>query len=288
MPPWNRLLLGLYYHASLPLRTLVNRRADRRGEAPIMVLFYHRVAGDRANAWTCSFDVFARQMAWLRERFDMVSLAEAQNRIRQGSNHRPAIAVTFDDGYFANCRRAIPLLIGANIPCTYFVATRFVFEQTPFPHDVAQGRPLRPNTPEQVRQMAAAGIEIGAHTRTHADLGRIEDVERLEDEIIGSRDELAELIERPIRYFAFPYGQHWNLQPAAFQIAHDAGFEGVCSAYGGYNFPGDDAFHVQRIHGDEESIRLKNWLTVDPRKRRTSRFTYRLERSPQPLAGAVT
>ena len=57
-----------------------------------------------------------------------------------------------------------------------------------------------------------------------------------------------------------------NMSTAAFEIAYQAGFWGVCSAYGGYNLPGDDCFHVQRIHGDPEWSRFRNWLTLDPRK----------------------
>jgi hypothetical protein len=52
----------------------------------------------------------------------------------------------------------------------------------------------------------------------------------------------------------------------AFQVARSAGYQAVCSAYGGYNFPGDDSFHLRRIHADNEMIRLRNWLTLDPRK----------------------
>jgi hypothetical protein len=78
-------------------------------------------------------------------------------------------------------------------------------------------------------------------------------------------------IGRDVRYFAFPYGQHANLSAAAFRVAYQVGFAGVCSAYGGYNFPGDDAFHLRRFHADPEFIRFKNWLTVDPRKLRGQR-----------------
>ena len=49
------------------------------------------------------------------------------------------------------------------------------------------------------------------------------------------------------------------------------GYAGVCSAYGGFNFPGDDPFHLQRIHADDDLIRLKNWVTVDPRKLQETR-----------------
>jgi hypothetical protein len=76
---------------------------------------------------------------------------------------------------------------------------------------------------------------------------------------------LQEMLGQPIRFFAFPYGQQTHLNPAVFALAREAGLAGVCSAYGGYNFPGEDPFHVQRLHADPYFPRFKNWLTMDPR-----------------------
>ncbi len=57
--------------------------------------------------------------------------------------------------------------------------------------------------------------------------------------------------------------------------AHLPGYSGFVTAYGGWNWPGEDAFHMQRIHGDPGIARLSNWLTLDPRKlRRGSRISY--------------
>jgi peptidoglycan/xylan/chitin deacetylase (PgdA/CDA1 family) len=277
---FQRGLLGLYYYGSQPYRRIRNALQSRAGHAPLISLFYHRVADDRANAWTCPFDLFARQMRWLKANFDLVSLAELQTRIRRGANHRPAVSITFDDGYADNCRQALPLLIAERIPCTYFVTTRHVFEGIPFPHDVARGDHFAPNTIGQLRELAAAGVEIGAHTRTHADLGQLTDSERLLDEVVTAGEELAAALGRPVRYFAFPYGLHANLNAEAFRLAREAGYAGVCSAYGGYNFPGDDAFHIQRIHGDADLLRFKNWLLIDPRKLSVSRYRY--EQASQP------
>jgi hypothetical protein len=99
--------LHAYYLASRPYRA--RRQAQRRaaGRAPVSVLFYHRVADDRANPWTIPEKIFARQVDWLRTRFDLVSLEEAQRRIRSGRNDRPAVSITFDDGYADNCRFAL-------------------------------------------------------------------------------------------------------------------------------------------------------------------------------------
>lgn len=268
---WNKLLVAGYVSGTWPYRCVANAQAARRGRAPVMVLFYHRIADEHPNAWTMSNATFTRQIDWLQRWFDLISLEEAQRRIRHG-NHRPAVSITFDDGYGDNCHHALPLLIERRIPGTYFVSTGHVLEGKPFPHDVACGRPLRPNTSDELRSLAAAGIEIGAHTRTHADLGHITDRDVLYDEVVAAARDLEAIVDRPVRNFAFPYGLPANLSQPAIQLARQHGFDAVCSAYGGYNVPGDDPFHLQRIHADVDFIRLKNWLTVDPRKRFVKRF----------------
>jgi peptidoglycan/xylan/chitin deacetylase (PgdA/CDA1 family) len=229
------------------------------------VLFYHRIADDRATPWTHSFRLFRRQIRWLKKHCDLISLEEAQKRIRRGSNDRIACSITFDDGYADNCARALPLLIAEKIPCTYFVSLRNVLKGKPFPHDLRRGVSCRPNTVAQLCWMAQQGIEIGAHTRTHADLGRVTDECKLYDEVVVAGEELQSAIGSPVRYFSFPFGLPHNLSRRAFQMAFDYGYEGVCSAYGDYNFPGDDPFHLRRIHVDNMA-RLKNWGTIDPRK----------------------
>jgi len=274
VPIWKQLLLSLYYYGTCPLRRWNLRRAVAQRRVPIVVLYYHRVADDGANDWTISNRLFARHVRWLRSRLELISLEEAQRRIRSGKNARPCASITFDDGYADNCREAIPLLIKERIPCTYFVTLQNLLDGQPFAHDLAEGHMLAPNTPEQIRAMAAAGIEIGAHTRTHPDLAAITDPRRLEDEIAVAGEELQQAVGRPVRYFAFPFGLHAHLSQAAFEAAHRAGYEAVCSAYGGLNFPGDDPFHLQRIPADDVMIRLKNWTTLDPRKLATARFVY--------------
>ncbi|MEX0586994.1 MAG: polysaccharide deacetylase family protein, partial [Pirellulales bacterium] len=230
------------------------------------VLMYHRVADDRGTPWTISNRTFAAQIAWLRRHFELVSLDEAQRRVASGSSERPCVSITFDDGYRDNGRTAIPLLIQEQIPCTYFVSTRMIVESRPFPHDLARGLAFDPNTADELRQWAEAGIEMGGHTRTHADLAAISDPSRLWDEVVGGTDELAEIVGKPVHWFAFPFGQRANLSVAVAGIVRSAGMAGVCSAYGGYNFPGDDPFHLQRIAVNDDLVRLKNWVTVDPRK----------------------
>jgi peptidoglycan/xylan/chitin deacetylase (PgdA/CDA1 family) len=274
MPIWKQLLLSVYYHTSSPLRWWNRCVAVSEDRVPIIVVYYHRIADDRANRWTTSNRMFARQIGWLRNHFELVSLEEAQRRVRCGLNHHPCVSITFDDGYADNCHRAIPLLIKEKIPCTYFVTVRNVVDGRPFRHDLANGHRFLPNSIEQLQAMAAAGIEIGAHTGDHVDLGATHDARVLYQEIVAAGIELRKALGRPVRYFAFPYGQYWNLSPEAFELARRANYDAVCSAYGGFNYPGDDAFHLQRIAVDNDMIGLKNWVTGDPRKLHVPRYGY--------------
>jgi peptidoglycan/xylan/chitin deacetylase (PgdA/CDA1 family) len=271
--------LTAYYYGSLPLRWL----QSSTGASPVSILFYHRVSDRHANDWTMSCDMFQQQMDHLQQHYQLVTLQQAQQLLNgQATFAKPAVCVTFDDGYADNVDFALPLIIDRQIPCTYFVSQHHVATGEPFAHDVARDCPLPPNTIAELRDMSEAGIEIGSHTRNHVDLGTVTNTNVLYDEVISAGIELGGAIGQRIRYFAFPFGLHRNLHPLAFAMCQAAGYEGVCSAYGGYNFAGDDAFHLQRIHADGCMIRLKNWLSVDPRKLRlVERYEYRGDSSFQ-------
>lgn len=260
------LALECYFRLSRPLRGKRLARLQAQGQVPVCVLFYHRVADWHPNPWTISVQSFQKQVAWLQANFDLVSLAEAQRCIAAGTNDRPIACLTFDDGYADNFDYAVPLLLRDNIPFTYFVATQHVLKGQPFPHDAQAGFPLRPNKPAEIQLLAQAGVEVGSHTRSHANLGATTNAGVLQQEIVGSKHDLEDLIGREVRYFAFPYGKPEDMCQEAFRIAHSAGYAGACSAYGAYNFPGGDAFHIRRIHSDREFVRFRNWLTFDPRK----------------------
>ncbi len=230
------------------------------------VLFYHRVADEYPNPWTISIAEFERHLDYCRKHFDLIGLDEVQRRVREKDSFRPSLTFTFDDGYSENCRHALPLLIRYRVPCVYFVSVLNVRGQVSFSHDIAAGTPLPVNTVDELIAAADGGIEIGLHAHSHFDFSRPFNRDTLRREIVDAKTELEELIGRPVRYFAFPYGLAKHLHPDAIQAVYESGMLGFCSAFGAYNFPGQDDFHIRRIHGDPEFARLVNWLTFDSHK----------------------
>ena len=275
MSIFRQSLLQSYKTATQHWRQAIREDLLQRRQMPAAILFYHRVADTSPNDWSISQRDFERHLDWLKENCEFASLAEIQSTQQFGLRNKMQLCVTFDDGYAENCDWALPELLNRQIPTAYFVTTSNVAEQNSFSHDVRNGKDLAVNSVSQIRDFANRGIEIGSHTQTHLDLGLPHRREVLVAEIRDSRSQLQDWTGQSIDYFAFPYGLPENISQAAIDMVYEAGYKGFVSAYGGWNWPGEDDFHLQRIHGDPGLASLTNWLTFDPRKmRRGSRVRY--------------
>lgn len=59
----------------------------------------------------------------------------------------------------------------------------------------------------QLRRLAAAGMDIGAHTASHPILATLADAAALAD-IVAGREALEQLLQRPVSLFAYPNGKY--------------------------------------------------------------------------------
>jgi peptidoglycan/xylan/chitin deacetylase (PgdA/CDA1 family) len=107
-----------------------------------------------------------------------------------------------------------------------------------------------PLTWESVREMAANGIEFGAHTRTHPILSRLESEAALDDEIAGSKRRIEEEVGRPVLHFCYPNGRPEDVGDRAVKCVERAGFETAVVTSQGFNFRGADRFRLKRIPAD--------------------------------------
>lgn len=81
-----------------------------------------------------------------------------------------------------------------------------------------------------IAEMAAAGIVMGAHTRTHPILSRV-DRRRARTEIQGSRDDLAGRLGQPVPWFAYPQGGPADYNDETLEVVSETGFTRAWVAY---------------------------------------------------------
>lgn len=103
-------------------------RRRRRADFRIFILDYHEVErGPIEREGVVSADRFRRHIHFLKQRFDIVSLAEAVDRLAAGPPlDRDSVVITLDDGYIGNYEHAFGALRDEGVPATVFVATAFV------------------------------------------------------------------------------------------------------------------------------------------------------------------
>jgi len=223
-----------------------NRVASNLGSGRLTVIAYHQVKEPADDGSSVTPASFRQQMQYLREHYDVVPLKYAVKRLGRGQVRRRFVSITFDDGYLDNATAAAPIMREVGLSATFFLSTDMIDSTKPFPHDVERGRLNQPHmTWDDVRRLAADGFDIGSHTCSHADLGKVSP-EQAEIELRGSRERLEAELRQSIRLFAFPYGKRRHMRPdtlAAAQRHYDV----CCSGYGGHNRLPADQGNVRRI-----------------------------------------
>ena len=138
--------------------------------------------------------------------------------------------VSFDDGYADGFTQAYPILKRLGFVATFYVVT---------------GRLGRPDqlTRGELREMAAAGMEIGDHTVDHVDLALVSG-RKLHHEIDDARNAILRAVgEEPVS-FAYPFG---DLNPRVVAAVASAGFEIAVTNREGVREMWADRFNVPRL-----------------------------------------
>ncbi|WP_274556534.1 polysaccharide deacetylase family protein [Streptomyces spiramyceticus] len=172
---------------------------------PVPILMYHAVGHRPAKAayrLSVSPEAFAEQLELLDERgFTPLTTAQLGAAWRGGGVLPPRpVLITFDDGYEGVHRHALPALAKHGFASTLFVSTGWLRG----PYDTGGALDTMLDW-DQVRELAAAGTEIGGHSHTHPQMDQLPDDELLFEARRCREIITEELGDRPVS-FAYPYG----------------------------------------------------------------------------------
>jgi peptidoglycan/xylan/chitin deacetylase (PgdA/CDA1 family) len=215
-------------------------RRPRRG---VPILMYHhvtdRLEGSGQTKLRVSPRRFAQQLDWLLDQgYQAVTLSRA---LGPRPPDKPVV-LTFDDGYANFYRRAWPLLKSRRMSATVFLVTGALGGVNHW--DREKKEPTEPLLDRaQILELAAAGVEFGGHTHSHAELAGLEP-RRLMLEVTGCQKVLTDLLGGPARTFSYPYGKH---DQRALEAVLRAGFTMACTTAPGKARPASDRLSLPRI-----------------------------------------
>lgn len=198
------------------------------------VFCFHDIVPTDALA---SVPVTHRPYALTPEEF-RVLMVEAQRTARRalpvgqvpGEMGGGFFSLTFDDGCASDYTQAFPILTELGLRATFFIVPSLVDTEGYV-------------TWAQLREMVAAGMEVGSHSMTHPFLNRCTPGE-IRHEYEASKEMLEQRLGRAVRSASLPRG--WE-PPEAEAILQELGYRVFCNSRVGWWQPGSRALRMPRV-----------------------------------------
>ena len=195
-----------------PDQVVPSGRAQVR--VPILEYHYIRVNANPRDRLGFNLSVtppdFTAQMDWLKASgYHPIDLNDLRAYFqRQTPLAARPVVLTFDDGYQDFFTTAFPTLVDHGFKAVTYVVPGFLDHP-------------RYMTTDEVRAVASAGMEVGAHTMHHVDLTKASGPE-LTLELQGSRSVLEQITGHAVLDFCYPSGMY---NPAVVAATDHAGFQ---------------------------------------------------------------
>lgn len=230
---------------SIPPPTWVAQGPDA---VVVPILLYHRVGvSPTNNPYYISPEKFEEQMKLLRDwEYTVIPVELLVKAIREGADLPPRpVIITFDDGDISVYTAAFPIMQKYGLTGVTYIVGNYMGTEGYMSAD-------------QLKELVAAGWEMGSHSRSHRDLTRLEPaVQRME--IVEARKVLQEATGDQVLSFAYPFG---IMNSGVGSYVHSAGYVAAM----GLGFTPDQGksnlFWLQRrdIKGEYDVKRFASYL----------------------------
>ena len=155
---------------------------------------------------------------------------------------RRAVLLTFDDCYSDLLALARDVLRPRGIEALAFAVTGAMTGTNEWDQAYGASR-LKLLRPDELRELASLGVEIGSHSRSHGDLPLLT-ADNLESETCGSAEDLDAIGLPSPRFFAYPYGA---ADESTRRAVKEAGFLGAFGLKQRRLSRGSDPFDLPRV-----------------------------------------
>ena len=217
----------------------------------VPILLYHGVRGCHGDGiqdplYALSGAVVEKQINWLKKnRCIAVSMSSLFSSERVPEN---VLLFTVDDGLKSAYTHIFPILKEAGYPATFFPVAGRV------------GTPGWVNWSD-LEEMLRAGMEIGSHSLTHANLAKISPRE-LGIELVESKKRLEDKLGVAVRYLSLPGGYGSS---RVEEMAAEAGYKAICTSVFGYNHTPVDRLRLRRfcLKGNDAEDTLRSIMNHD-------------------------
>lgn len=220
-----------------PISTRLLRNSGHHGAIALM---YHSVTpGTGTPRWR-----YAVSMRRFRAQLDLLQSqgwhTHRLDELRAKPLPARSVVITFDDGYRDNFA-AFNELARRNMTASWFIVSGDIGLNAGWQDPDSPKLPLLETA--QLREMHAAGMEIGSHSHTHCPLTECDD-ETLAVELARSKDTLEAMLNASITSLAYPYGLY---DDRVVEATRAAGYCAAGTTRSGWAMRDDDPMRIRRL-----------------------------------------
>ena len=198
----------------------------------VPIILYHRIDTSPINSqYYVPPEKFDEEMKLLHDwGYTTITTELLIKAINEGADLPPRpILITFDDGHLNNYTTAFPIMQKYGFTGVLYIVANYM------------GTDQYMNA-DQIKEMTAAGWEVGSHSVNHLDLTSL-DPERQRYEVVDSRTILEDKLEVPVLTIAYPFGIS---NSSVIDYAHFAGYIGGMSLGFTYDQGVSNLYTMQR------------------------------------------
>jgi peptidoglycan/xylan/chitin deacetylase (PgdA/CDA1 family) len=179
----------------------------------VPILVYHSIRSSYIGEPKANkiYDVdpknFELQLEYLKTNgYTTISFDDLTNYFNGAKLPAKPVIISFDDGLENQYLNALPILKKKEMIATFFIYTNAIGRRNFI-------------TWEQVKELVAAKMTIGSHSKSHPYLWKITSPAQLKTELTDSKKIIEKNIGKPITAFAYPFGLYKSITIAEVKLA---------------------------------------------------------------------
>ena len=229
------------------------RDGEGAGTAIVPILIYHSIRPyipsdtSAVRRYIATPETLEKELAYLRDNgFTSITFDDLARHLTNGAL-LPAnpVIISFDDDWESQFTYALPLLKKYGFTATFYIWVAVVGLK----HHM---------TWDEVKSLAAEGMQIGCHTITHPVLTRVKSNDVLRNEILGAKQKIEAHIGTQVTSIAYPFGQY-NERVVA--MVREAGFTSARSTWPGVVHSSEGLWSLTGLIRTESTASLVETMT---------------------------
>jgi peptidoglycan/xylan/chitin deacetylase (PgdA/CDA1 family) len=244
-----KVVVSIIFGGALWSKRLIFYIFGKDSGSTCVVLYYHKVTEQNRDRFEKQMDLVSR----LAKSISLQDHGPFASRVHH-------VAITFDDAFRSVMVNALPVLARRGIPATLFVPTGHLGARARWIDDIHDPDYQEALLNEsELRELARNRLlDFGSHCISHSKLTHLSSDVKW-NELIGSKQELEKILDRPINFLSFPHGA---FDEATVAMARKAGYVRIFSISPAPSFADPEEFVTGRVKVDPDDFTIEFLLKV--------------------------